>query len=297
MLIFITERIIMRILLIGSNGQLGNDFRKLFDKKNIEYTATDYKELNIVNSTDLEEFFKENGNFTHIINCAAYNDVDKAENEIEQCIKVNEEAPLIIARYAKKMGAVFVTYSTDFVFDGQKREPYIEEDIPNPLSVYGKSKSNMEEKILKEYKKVLVIRTSWLFGIGGNNFNKQVINWSKSRDTLNIVDDQVSAPTYSADLAEFSWKLIQTEKYGLYHITNSGEASKYDQAKYVLEKIGWTGKLNRAKTEEFNLPAKRPEYSKLSSVKVENLLGEKIPAWQSGIDRFLLEMKENGGLE
>lgn len=287
----------MRILLIGSNGQLGNDFRKLFDKKNIEYTATDYKELNIVNSTDLEEFFKENGNFTHIINCAAYNDVDKAENEIEQCIKVNEEAPLIIARYAKKMGAVFVTYSTDFVFDGQKREPYIEEDIPNPLSVYGKSKSNMEEKILKEYKKVLVIRTSWLFGIGGNNFNKQVINWSKSRDTLNIVDDQVSAPTYSADLAEFSWKLIQTEKYGLYHITNSGEASKYDQAKYVLEKIGWTGKLNRAKTEEFNLPAKRPEYSKLSSVKVENLLGEKIPAWQSGIDRFLLEMKENGGLE
>ena len=96
----------MRILLIGSNGQLGNNFRKLFDKKNIEYIATDYKELNIVNSTDLEEFFKENGNFTHIINCAAYNDVDKAENETEQCFKVNDEAPLIIAGYAKKMEAV-----------------------------------------------------------------------------------------------------------------------------------------------------------------------------------------------
>lgn len=287
----------MRVLLIGSNGQLGNDFRKLFDKKNIEYTATDYKELNIVNSTDLEEFFKENGNFTHIINCAAYNDVDKAENETEQCFKVNDEAPLIISRYAKKMGAVFVTYSTDFIFDGRKKSPYLEEDIISPLSVYGKSKSNMEEKILKEYKKVLVIRTSWLFGIGGNNFNKQIINWSKLRDSLNIVDDQVSAPTYSADLAEFSWKLIQTKKYGLYHITNNGEASKYDQAKYVLEKIGWKGKLNRAKTKDFNLPAKRPEYSKLSSEKVEELLGEKIPTWQSGIDRFLLEMKENGELE
>ena len=287
----------MRILLIGSNGQLGNDFRKLFDKKNIEYTATDYKELNIVNGTDLEEFFKENGNFTHIINCAAYNDVDKAENEIEQCFKVNDEAPLIISRYAKKMEAIFVTYSTDFIFDGRKKSPYLEEDIISPLSVYGKSKSNMEEKILKEYKKVLVIRTSWLFGIGGNNFNKQIINWSKLRDSLNIVDDQVSAPTYSADLAEFSWKLIQTKKYGLYHITNSGEASKYDQAKYVLEKIGWKGKLNRAKTKDFNLPAKRPEYSKLSSEKVEELLGEKIPTWQSGIDRFLLEMKENGELE
>ena len=250
-----------------------------------------------MNGTDLEKFFKENGNFTHIINCAAYNDVDKAENEIEQCFKVNDEAPLIISRYAKKMEAIFVTYSTDFIFDGRKKSPYLEEDIISPLSVYGKSKSNMEEKILKEYKKILVIRTSWLFGVGGNNFNKQVINWSKSRNTLNIVDDQVSAPTYSADLAEFSWKLIQTEKYGLYHITNSGEASKYDQAKYVLEKIGWEGKLNRAKTADFNLPAKRPEYSKLSSEKVEKLLGEKIPTWQSGIDRFLLEMKENGELE
>lgn len=287
----------MRILLIGSNGQLGNEFQKLFYKKNIEYIATDYKELNIVNSTDLEEFFKENGNFTHIINCAAYNDVDKAENETEQCFKVNDEAPLIIARYAKKMEAIFVTYSTDFVFDGQKREPYIEEDTPNPLSVYGKTKKYMEEKILKEFEKVFIIRTSWLFGVGGNNFNKQVINWSRLRDSLNIVDDQVSAPTYSLDLAEFSWKLIQTEKYGLYHITNSGEASKYEQAKYILEKIGWEGKLNKAKTADFNLPAKRPEYSKLSSEKVEKLLGEKIPTWQSGIDRFLEEMKENGELE
>jgi dTDP-4-dehydrorhamnose reductase len=286
----------MKILLIGSNGQLGHEFKKLFDILNVKYISVDYKELNIVNNTDLEEFFKENNAFTYIINCAAYNDVDKAENETEQCIKVNEEAPLIIGRYAKKMGAIFMTYSTDFVFDGQKREPYIEEDIPNPLSVYGKSKSNMEKKILNEYKKVFIIRTSWLFGIGGNNFNKQVISWSRLRDSLNIVDDQVSAPTYSADLAEFSWKLIQTEKYGLYHITNSGEASKYDQAKYVLEKIGWEGKLNRAKTEDFNLPAKRPKYSKLSSEKVEKLLGEKIPTWQSGIDRFLEEMKESGEL-
>ena len=287
----------MKILLTGFKGQLGYNFKKLFDSLKIEYIATDYQEMDITDDEAMEQFFDKNSNFTHIINCAAYNDVDKAENEIEQCIKVNEEAPLIISRYAKKMEAIFVTYSTDFIFDGRKKSPYLEEDIISPLSVYGKSKSNMEEKILKEYKKVLVIRTSWLFGIGGNNFNKQVISWSKSRDTLNIVDDQVSAPTYSVDLAEFSWKLIQTEKYGLYHITNNGEASKYDQAKYVLEKIGWTGKLNRAKTEDFNLPAKRPEYSKLSSAKVEKLLGEKIPTWQSGIDRFLSEMKENGELE
>jgi dTDP-4-dehydrorhamnose reductase len=286
----------MKILLTGSNGQLGYDFKKLFDSLKIEYIATDYQELDITNNESLEYFFAENKDFTHIINCAAYNDVDKAEKD-EKVKLLNTTAPYKLAEFAKKIDAVYVTYSTDFVFDGDKRELYTEEDTPNPLSEYGKSKYEGEKSVLKTYDKSFIIRTSWVFGIANNNFNKQVINWSKSRDTLNIVDDQVSAPTYSADLAEFSWKLIQTEKYGLYHITNNGEASKYDQAKYVLEKIGWKGKLNRAKTKDFNLPAKRPKYSKLSSAKVEKLLGEKIPAWQSGIDRFLLEMKENGELE
>ena len=286
----------MKILLTGSNGQLGYSFKKLFDSLKIKYIATDYQEMDITDNEAMEQFFDKNSNFTHIINCAAYNDVDKAETD-EKVKILNITAPYKLAEFAEKMEAIFVTYSTDFVFNGQKKEPYIEEDTPNPASAYGKSKYEGENKVLKIYNKSFIIRTSWLFGIGGNNFNKQIINWSKLRDSLNIVDDQVSAPTYSADLAEFSWKLIQTEKYGLYHITNSGEASKYDQAKYVLEKIGWKGKLNRAKTKDFNLPAKRPKYSKLSSAKVEKLLGEKIPAWQSGIDRFLLEMKENGELE
>lgn len=286
----------MKILLTGSNGQLGYSFKKLFDSLKIKYIATDYQEMDITDDEAMEQFFDKNSNFTHIINCAAYNDVDKAETD-EKVKILNITAPYKLAEFAGKMEAIFVTYSTDFVFNGQKKEPYIEEDTPNPASVYGKSKYEGENKVLKIYNKSFIIRTSWLFGIGGNNFNKQIINWSKLRDSLNIVDDQVSAPTYSADLAEFSWKLIKTEKYGLYHITNSGEASKYDQAKYVLEKIGWEGKLNRAKTVDFNLPAKRPEYSKLSSEKVEKLLGEKIPTWQSGIDRFLEEMKENGELE
>ena len=286
----------MKILLTGFKGQLGYNFKKLFDSLKIEYIATDYQEMDITDDEAMEQFFDKNSNFTHIINCAAYNDVDKAETD-EKVKLLNITAPYKLAEFAEKMKAIFVTYSTDFVFNGQKKEPYIEEDTPNPASVYGKSKYEGENKVLKIYNKSFIIRTSWLFGIGGNNFNKQIINWSKLRDSLNIVDDQVSAPTYSVDLAEFSWKLIQTEKYGLYHITNNGEASKYDQAKYVLEKIGWEGKLNRAKTADFNLPAKRPEYSKLSSAKVENFLGEKIPTWQSGIDRFLSEMKENGELE
>lgn len=281
----------LRVLLIGSNGQLGHDFQKLFKNLNIEHMAVDYEELNIANNTDIENFFKKNNNFTHIINCAAYNDVDQAEKNIEQCIKINKDAPLIIAKYSKKMNAIFVTYSSDFVFDGKKKNPFLEEDIVSPLSIYGKSKSSMEKDVMEEYSKSFVIRTSWLFGKNGENFNTQVINWSKTRDKLSIVDDQISAPTYSKDLAEFSWKLIQTEQFGLYHITNNGIASKYEQAKYVLEKIGWKGTLETAKTEDFNLPAKRPHFSKLSSEKVERLLGERIPDWKSGIDRYLEEME------
>nr|WP_314113635.1 dTDP-4-dehydrorhamnose reductase [uncultured Leptotrichia sp.] len=280
----------MKILLIGSNGQLGHDFQKLFKNLNIEHMAVDYEELDIANNTDIENFFKKNNNFTHIINCAAYNDVDQAEKNIEQCIKINKDAPLIIAKYSKKMNAIFVTYSSDFVFDGKKKNPFLEEDIVSPLSIYGKSKSSMEKDVMEEYSKSFIIRTSWLFGKNGENFNTQVINWSKTRDKLSIVDDQISAPTYSKDLAEFSWKLIQTEQFGLYHITNNGIASKYEQAKYVLEKIGWKGTLETAKTKDFNLPAKRPHFSKLSSEKVEKLLGERIPDWKSGIDRYLEEM-------
>ena len=285
----------MKILLTGSNGQLGHDFKKIFDKKNIEYIATDYKELDITSDKDLNKFFQENEGITHVINCAAYNDVDKAETDKKVWL-LNAEAPKKLAEFSKKIGAIFVTYTTDFVFDGEKSSPYVEDDKTNGISEYGKSKAQGEKEVLKSYDSSFVIRTSWVFGIANNNFNKQVINWSKSRNELNIVDDQVSVPTYSMDLAEFSWKLIQTEKFGLYHITNDGIASKYDQAKYVLEKIGWKGTLGRAKTADFNLPAKRPAYSKLDSSKVEKLLGEKIPTWQSGIDRFLEEMKENGEL-
>ena len=285
----------MKILLTGSNGQLGHDFKKIFNKKNIEYIATDYKELDITNDEDLNKFFQKNEGITHVINCAAYNDVDKAETDKKVWL-LNAEAPKKLAEFSKKIGAIFVTYTTDFVFDGEKSSPYVEDDKTNGISEYGKSKAQGEKEVLKAYDRSFVIRTSWVFGIANNNFNKQVINWSKSRNELNIVDDQVSVPTYSMDLAKFSWKLIQTEKFGLYHITNDGIASKYDQAKYVLGKIGWKGTLGRAKTAAFNLPAKRPAYSKLDSSKVEKLLGEKIPTWQSGIDRFLEEMKENGEL-
>ena len=277
------------ILITGANGQLGYDFQRLVDELKEEYIATDRDDLDITDIEKVREFVK-NKNITLIINCAAYNNVDKAEDEEELCKKLNTYAPRDLAIVAKEIGADYITYSTDFIFDGEKEIPYTEEDIPNPLSVYSKSKLEGEKYSLK-HEKSFIIRTSWVFGMGNNNFCKQVINWSKSRDTLKIVDDQVSSPTYSKDLAEFSWDLIQTDKFGLYHFSNSGEASKYEQAEYILKKIDWNGKLERAKTDDFPLKAKRAKYSKLDSSKIEKLLNKKIPYWKEGIDRFLEEYK------
>lgn len=283
------------ILITGANGQLGHDFQRIFKERNLDFIATDYKELDITDIDVVREFVKDK-NINLIINCAAYNNVDKAEEEKEMCYKLNAAAPRDLALVAKEIEADYITYSTDFVFDGSKNTPYTEEDIPAPLSVYSQAKAEGERLVLEAYDKSFVVRTSWVFGIANNNFNKQVINWSKSRDTLGIVDDQVSVPTYSYDLALYSLKLLETKKYGLYHLSNSGVASKYDQAKYVLDSIGWKGTLNRAKSSDFILPAKRAEYSKLDSSKLEAVIGEKIPTWESGIDRFLNEMREKGEL-
>ncbi|WP_302162712.1 dTDP-4-dehydrorhamnose reductase [uncultured Fusobacterium sp.] len=280
------------ILITGAKGQLGYDFQRLFDKIKEDYIATDVDDLDITDMEKVREFVKDK-NITLIINCAAYNNVDKAEDEVELCKKLNTYAPRDLAIVAKEIGADYITYSTNFVFDGEKKTPYTEEDIPNPLSVYGKSKYEGEKEVFKFKSDSFIVRTSWVFGIANNNFNKQVISWSKNKDELSIVDDQISSPTYSKDLAYYSWELIKTKKYGLYHLSNGGETSKYDQAKYVLDKIEWQGKLNRAKTKDFNLKAKRAGYTKLDSLKLERAIRKKIPSWQSGIDRFLEEFDGN----
>lgn len=278
------------ILITGANGQLGYDFQRLFDEIKKEYIATDINDLDITDIEKVREFLK-NKDITLIINCAAYNNVDKAEDEPELCKKLNTFAPRDLGVVANEIGADYITYSTDFVFDGKKKTPYTEEDIPNPLSVYGKTKLEGEKEVFKVKSDSFVVRTSWVFGVANNNFNKQVINWSKSKEELSIVDDQISSPTYSKDLAYYSWELIKTKKYGLYHFSNDGEASKYDQANYILDKIGWQGKLNRAKTRDFNLKAVRAKYTKLDSSKLEKVINKKILTWKNGIDRFLEELK------
>ena len=162
------------ILITGANDQLAQDFQKLFNRPGLEFIATDYKELDITNIDNVRSFVADKS-ISHIINCAAYNDVDKAESEKDKAFLLNRDAPKNLAIVSKKIGAIFITYSTDFVFDGTKGSPYIEEDIPNPISVYSMSKYQGEQEVLSFYEKSFVIRTSWVFGMGNNNFNKQQI--------------------------------------------------------------------------------------------------------------------------
>jgi len=274
----------LKPLITGAKGQLGTSFQKLFKSLDINFIATDINELDITNCDAVLKFI-EDKDINIIINCAAYNNVDGAEDDKENCYALNSLAPYYLTKAAKSIGAIFVTYSTDFVFDGKKQEPYKEDDTPNPLSVYGASKLDGEKSVLSTYDKVFIIRTSWLFG-KGNNFNTQVINWAKKNTILRIVDDQISAPTFSDDLALFSWLLIKTNAFGLYHFSNEGIASKFDQAQYVLQKMGWQGTLQRAKTGEFAIKAKRPAFSKLDSSKLARAVGKEIPTWQDGIDRW-----------
>ena len=277
------------VLITGGNGQLGQDFQKLFDKIGIKYIATDYDILDITNKEKVKDYI-DKYDFDVVINCAAYNDVDKAEIEKDRCFDLNYKAVENLTQICKERDIIFVTYSTDFVFDGNSYLPYTEKDASNPLSNYAKAKL-MGENSAIEYEKALVIRTSWVFGMGNNNFCKQVINWAKDRNYLRIVDDQVSSPTYSKDLAYFSWELIKKDMYGLFHFSNDGEGCKYDQAKYILDKIGWQGKLERASSSEFNLLARRPKYSKLNSEKIRKVVDKEIPHWKDAIDRFFIELQ------
>ena len=293
-------------LIFGANGKLGTDFKELFDSIGERYIATDKNEADITNGDFLRAYIKtmhQNYKIDTIINCAAYNNVDKAEMEKELCYKVNAEAPANLAMLASEIGATYITYSTDFVFNGMttnylynESTGYTEEDEPHPLSAYAKSKYEGELLIsqiienLENTSRIYIVRTSWVFGKGSMNFVEKIIELSKEKDELKVVDDQISSPTYSKDLAYYSWELIKKGcESGIYHLTNDGIASKYEEAQYILEKISWKGNLIRAKSEEFNWLAERPKFSKLSCKKIKEKLGVSIPNWKDAIDRYFKE--------
>lgn len=228
-----------------------------------------------------------------IINCAAFTNVDGCEEQVDLAMRVNGEGPGLLAELAKELGAVLVHISTDFVFDGRKKSPYIEEDQPQSLSVYGKSKLAGEQQILQsDLQEYFIIRTSWLYGAGGNNFVETIIRLAKEKPELKVVADQHGTPTWTKDLAQAIFALLRTQEYGIYHYSNEGECSWFEFASEIvaLARTNLNVKVDRLlpiPSESYPLPAERPKYSVMSKDKIKQVTGLTIPVWQKSLKTYL----------
>jgi dTDP-4-dehydrorhamnose reductase len=272
----------MRILVAGAGGQLA---REIIAKAG-DVTAPDEKDLDITDFSIVSELVADTRPDI-VINCAAFNDVDGAEENWQKAFLANGIGVKHLALACRKNNAVLMHFSSDYVFDGMSKKPYTIADIPNPINTYGQSKLLGEELIREHADRYFLIRTSWVFGDGEFSFPQKLLEWASKKITLRVVDDQVSSPTYTVDLARAALSLARTENYGLYHVTNSGHASKYEWAEFILRKKGWTGTLEPAKSSEFDTPARRPGFSVLDNFPISSAIGEVMPSWQDATERFL----------
>lgn len=280
----------MKVIVTGKGGQLASEFEAIkgFDPNWIFLSE---QELDITNNSSLITYFKSN-NFDLVINCAAYTAVDKAEDEAELAFKVNAEGIKNLLEACELMGAKLIHYSTDYVFDGNSKEPYSELDTPSPNSVYGLSKLKGEEYILGNKKvKSIILRTSWVYSIYGNNFVKTMIRLGSEKAEIGIVEDQIGSPTYAKDLAEDTLRILSNDNYtwfngDIFHYSNNGSCSWYEFAEKIFEKTSASIQINRLNTEDYPTKACRPKYSLLDKSKFESTFDIQIRNWNTS----LLEM-------
>lgn len=286
----------MNILITGAKGQLGSEIKELAPLyKNFSFTYSDVDELDITGDDALAKFFSKN-KFNCIINCAAYTAVDKAESEMEMAYKINSEAVGKLAEWAAKQKALFVHVSTDYVYDGKNFRPYLETDVTNPRSVYGKSKLDGEMEVIFNAQKAIIIRTSWLYSSFGGNFVKTIMRVAKEKGELNVVCDQVGSPTYARDLAKAILDIIpvykSTEKFEIFNYSNEGVASWYDFAREITDIAGIKCAINPIETKSYPTPAKRPEYSVLNKSKIKSQFNLKIPYWKDSLRECIGKLTE-----
>lgn len=282
-----------KILVTGSNGQLGSELRELSaEYANYSFTFTDVAELDITDIKGLNDFFSKE-KYDFVINCAAYTAVDAAESNQDMAFKLNTTAVDLLVEMAEKYGFFFVQISTDYVFDGEKNVPYVEEDVPIPSSTYGKTKLEAERLIIYSDINAIVIRTAWLYSTYGKNYVKSMIKYGNERDEMNIVFDQVGTPTYARDLADTILKIIpQLQKMEkpyreIFHFTNDGVCSWYDFTKHIYNHEGIKCKVNPIRTSDYPTPAQRPAYSVLDKSKIKKTFGIDIPYWTDSLDAML----------
>ncbi|UCE26379.1 MAG: dTDP-4-dehydrorhamnose reductase [Candidatus Coatesbacteria bacterium] len=287
----------MRVLVVGHKGMLG---RAVIDESaNADYEEIIGVDLEEIDITDPDRAMSAVTYVepTAVVNCAAYTDVDGCETETELAFLVNGEGPGNLAVACREAGARLVHVSTDFVFDGGKGEPYVEEDEPNPRSVYGSSKLEGERNVSANLEDHVIVRTSWLFGRGGNNFVDKILARAEAGEKLRVVEDQVGSPTYARHLARAIKQILDTDYRGTVHAANTGAVSWYGFAEEILAAAGYEADLEMITSAELAAPARRPAYSVLNTDKLEILVGEALPPWQVGLEYYLREIGEYKGLK
>ncbi len=280
------------ILVTGVNGQLGYDVVKELKNRNIECIGVGRKDFDITDEQKTKNFIK-NVSPEAIIHCAAYTAVDKAEDEPELCEKVNALGTKFIAEACKDIGAKMIYISTDYVFSGELEGVYTTKSIPKPLNIYGKSKLSGESFVKKYITKFFIVRTSWVYGINGNNFVKKMIEIGKYKDEISIVCDQIGSPTYSVDLSKLLCDMVFTEKYGIYNATNEGYCSWAEFAKEIFKYLGYDNKINFILTKDYNAKALRPLNSKLDKKCLLEAGFNTLPYWKDSLKVFLNEVRLN----
>ena len=281
-----------KIIVIGSKGQLGNEFQELEKQYPFfQFLFYDIEEMDIVNKDLVEKGIRE-VKPDYLINCAAYTAVDKAETDKEIAFAINSDAVRNIAIACSSNAVKFIHISTDYVFDGEASQPYKEDSIVNPTNIYGKSKLKGEQEALKGNTDVIILRTAWVYSIYGNNFVKTMLRLMKSKTEISVVADQYGSPTYAHDLAKVIMDIVSSDKWmpGIYHYTNEGIISWFDFASEIKKLSELSCTINPITTEEYPTPAKRPQYSVLDKTKIQQTFGVKLKDWKDSLQQCLNKM-------
>jgi dTDP-4-dehydrorhamnose reductase len=275
----------VKILVTGAAGMLGSDVVRAAEFVNHEVVASSHGELDVTDRSAVERFVLQ-GRPDAVINCAAYTDVDGAEDDLSGAMDVNAEGAGFVAAAAAEIGAKVLYPSSDYVFDGSKSEPYVESDEPRPQSVYAQSKLAGEHETVGANPRHFVVRSAWLFGTSGRNFVETMLSLARDHGEVLVVRDQIGSPTYTAHLADALVRLVDTDAFGVHHLASQGECSWYEFAQEIFRQAGVDCRVMSCTTDEFARPAPRPQYSVLGTERAEAIY---LPHWKEGLASYLAE--------
>lgn len=277
-----------RVLITGARGMLGSDLLMRLKEEGTEVFPFSREELDITDGDALKRVFSEVKPKV-VINCAAYTDVDGCEEDYRRAFKVNGLGPRLLARFSKDAGFKLVHISTDYIFDGKKMGVYSEEDVPNPINVYGRSKLEGERGVMTA-DNYLIIRTAWLFGRNGRNFVEFVFKKLKTSGEINVIEGQTGSPTYTKDLSDAIVRLLKIGARGILNVVNDGFCTRYELTRKVMALMKTDAVINEVKEEELRRPARRPGFTPLSIEKLKSL-GISMRRWEEAVEDYLKEME------